>query len=252
MDKIDQWHQKRRGKFTASECHKLYLSGSSISKGNKEAKNSMFSPGGWTYIKSKAIEMTTKFWERPEIDEVDSILHGRAHEYPAYAEYVRVTRNDSLIYMGDENPIFIPHPILVDEFGGTPDCAVINDDGTIPFGVEIKCPKNPEKHWDRLDWTSQWDLKENYMLCYAQIQALMMCTGAKEWHFVSYDERQILKAARIKIIEVKPDNPFQSTLEIRIKQAINEKYRMISEKLKSYGISVANRQEFNEKFHIAA
>lgn len=252
MDKIDEWHLKRRGKFTASECHKLWLSGSSAGKGNKEAKESMFSPGGWTYIKSKAFEMTTNMWQRPELEEVESLLHGRAHEYPAYDMYVKTTRNTELIYMGDENPIFCPHPTLVDEFGGTPDSAIITPEGTIPFGVEIKCPKNPNFHCERLKWKSQWDIKENYMLVYAQIQALMMCTGAKEWHFVSYDERQILKPARIKIIEVKPDIPFQTTLLIRIKQAISEKYRIISDYYKDYGIVVSNRQEFNEKFYIAA
>lgn len=247
MDKIDQWHQKRRGKFTASECFKLLTPVS-----NRGGVTELFSPGGWTYIDQKAIEMTSKIWERPELEEVESLLHGRAHEYPAYDAYVKATRNTDLIYMGDENPIFVPHPILVDEFGGTPDSAVVTDSGKIPFGVEIKCPKNPGIHKKRLKWKSQWDIKENYKLVYAQIQALLMCTGADEWHFISYDEREILKAARLKIIEVKPDKPFQTTLEIRIKQAIKEKYRIISEYYSDFGIVVTNRQEFNEKFYIAA
>lgn len=241
MDKIDQWHMKRRGRFTASECFKLLVPG----------KEQMFSPGGWSYIDQKAIEMTTKIWQRPELEEVESLLHGKAHEYPAYDAYIKATRNTDLIYTGEENPVFIPHPILTDEFGGTPD-AIITDGSIIPFGIEIKCPKNPGVHQKRLKWKSQWDIKEKYMLVYAQIQALLMCTSAPEWHFVSYDERQILKAARIKIIEVKPDKSFQNTLEIRIKQAIKEKYRIISEDFADYGIVVTNRQEFNEIFHVAA
>src|SRR6187551_3029073 len=150
MDKIDEWHKKRRGKFTASECFKLLT----------PCKDQMFSPGAWTYIKQKAIEMTTKLWERPELEEVESLLHGRANEYPAFAAYISATRNTDLMYLGDENPIFIPHPILVDEFGGTPDSAIITETGAIPFGLEIKCPKNPGVHFERLKWKSQWDLKE--------------------------------------------------------------------------------------------
>jgi hypothetical protein len=243
MDKIDQWHMKRRGKFTASEAFKLLAP----KKGDE-----LFGAGAWTYIKEKAIEMTTKIWDRPELDQVESLLHGRVHEYPAYDTYVKTTRNTSLTYLGDENPIFVPHPILVDEFGGTPDCAYITEDGRITFGVEIKCPKQPGVHFERLKWKDQFDLKMNYLLCYTQIQSLMMCTGAEEWHFISYDERQILKPAKIKIIEVKPDKIFQSSLELRIKQAIKEKYRIISEYYADYGIVVTNRQEFNEKFHMAA
>ena len=243
MDKIDQWLSKRRGKFTASEAYKLL--------GPKKG-DAMFGAGANTYIKQKAIEMTTKIWERPELEEVESLLHGRAHEYPAYDMYVKTTRNRDLIYLGDENPVFFPHSVLGEEFGGTPDSAIITSEGHIPFGVEIKCPKNPDVHFERLKWGTQWDLKENYILGYTQIQSLMMCTGAQEWHFVSYDDRQILKAAKIKIIEVKPDISFQNTLEVRVRQAIKEKYRLISEYYAPYGIVVSNRQEFNEKFNLAA
>lgn len=246
MDNIDAWLSKRRGKFTASEAFKLL----SPSKGDQ-----LFGSGAWTYIKQKAIEMTTKLWERPELEEVESLLHGRAHEYPAYEAYIRATGHTDLVYMGDENPIFCPHPVLVDEFGGTPDCAdinVVNGEGKISFGIEIKCPKNPGVHFERLKWKDQFDLKEKYILVYTQIQSLMMCTGAPLWHFVSWDDRQILKAAKMKIIEVKPDKAFQTTLEIRIKQAIREKYRLISEYYAPFGISVSNRQEFIQQFNLAA
>lgn len=243
MDIIEGWLLKRRGRFTASNSFKLLTTGT---------KGEMFGTGAWTYIREKAVEMTTRLWERPEIEEVESILHGRVHEYPAYESYVKATGHTSLMYLGDENPIFVPHPVLVDEFGGTPDSADITDAGKIEMGAEFKCPKNPGVHFDRLKWKDQWDLKEKYMLCYSQIQSLMMCSGARVWHFVSYDERQILKAAKIKIIEVKPDKSFQNTLEIRIKQAIREKYRLISEQYAGYGISVTNKQEFIQQFNFAA
>jgi hypothetical protein len=193
--------------------------------------------------------MTTVMQERPELDEAKSILHGRAHEFPGFVSYRETTKNYSITYLGDENPMFYPYRPLAEESGGTPDCANITSSGLIDMGAEIKCPKNPINHFRRLKWTSQWDVRENYIQCYTQCQFLMMCTGAKQWDFVSYDDRQLVKSKKIKIIEIKPDKNFQNNLEIRIRQAIKEKYRIISE---HYGIEVANRTEFIQKFNLAA
>lgn len=243
MDRIDSWHLKRRGKFTASEDYKLLVPGK---------KGEMFGDGAMTYIEDKAIEMTTRMWERPELEEAKSILHGKAHEYPAYQEYVRVTRNTDMVYFGEANPVFYPYEPLAEEAGGSPDSGIINivdGYGKIEMGAEIKCPKNPKNHFQRLRWRDQWDIKSNYILCYTQIQKLMMCTGALEWHFVSYDDRQLFRPKKIKIIEVKPDKKFQDNLEIRLRQAIKEKYRLISE---HYEIQVSNRAEFIQQFNLAA
>lgn len=239
MDKIDQWLLKRWTKFTASEAYKLLTTG----------KGEMFGDGAKTYIEQKVVEMTTRMWERPELEEVKSLLHGKAEEYPAYEEYIRQTRNTSVIYMGDENPHFVPSLILPEEFGGTPDCADISEDGRIVFGVEIKCPRNSLFHSRRLEWKNQYDIRANYSLVYAQIQSLMMITGAPEWHFVSYDGRQLSRAHRIKIIPVVPEKNYVNNLELRLRQAIIEKYKIISRR---YGIEVANRSEFNEQFKLAA
>jgi len=240
MDKIDEWHIKRWAKFTASENYKLFAP----SKGN-----AMFGDGAITYIEQKALEMTTRMQERPELDEAKSILHGRAHEYPAFVEYVKQTGYHSMTYMGDDNPMFYPYKPLIEESGGTPDCANITPSGLIDFGAEIKCPKNPINHYRRLKWKDQFDVKLNYIQCYTQCQFLMMCTGASQWDFVSYDDRQIVRAKKIKIIPIKPDKNYQNNLEVRVRQAIKEKYINISE---HYGIEVANRTEFIQKFNLAA
>jgi hypothetical protein len=240
MDKIDEWHVKRWAKFTASESYKLFAP----SKGN-----TMFGDGAITYIEQKALEMTTRMQERPELDEAKSILHGRAHEYPAFVEYVRHTGRHDLTYLGDDNPMFYPYRPLAEESGGTPDCVNITSEGLIDFGAEIKCPKNSINHFRRLKWNNQYDVKDNYILCYTQCQFLMMCTGATQWDFVSYDDRQIVRSKKIKIIPIYPDKNFQNTLEVRIRQAIKEKYRIISE---HYGIEVANRTEFIQKFNLVA
>jgi hypothetical protein len=237
--RTDEWHKSRWTRFSASEMYKLLVPG----------KSEMFGPGAWTYIEQKALEMTTKMWERPEVEEAKSILHGRVHEFPGFLEYVRITGNNEIMYLGDENPMFYPYKPLAEESGGTPDCANITSSGLIDMGAEIKCPKNPINHFRRLKWKDQWDVKTEYIQCYSQCQFLMMCTGAKQWDFVSFDDRQIIRAKKIKIIEIKPDKNFQNNLEVRLRQAIKEKYRIISE---HYGIEVANRTEFIQKFNLAA
>jgi hypothetical protein len=239
MDKIEQWHKNRWGKFTASENYKLLVG----SKGG-----GMFGEGAMTYIKQKALQMTTAMWERPELEETKSILHGRVHEYPAYEMYVKETRNFSMQYLGDD-PIFYPYELMADEAGGTPDCINITEAGTIDFGAEIKCPINPMYHYDRLKWKDQWSLKDNYPLCYTQIQNLLMFTKAQEWHFVSFDDRQLIKRYKSKIIPVFPDKTFQNNFEIRLRQAVKEKYISISE---TYGVDVKNRDDFARIFHAAA
>lgn len=227
---VDKWFSDRWGKFTASCNYKLLSTG---------ASGRLFGTGANSYIEEKAMEMTTNMWERPGLDQVESLLHGRVHEYPAYLYYLKATGNNSLIYMGDENPIFLDYEPLKGESGGTPDCGDINDKFQIDIGAEIKCPKNPIEHFRRLKWKDQWDVRENYISCYSQIQNLMMITGALQWDFISYDDRQVAYKNKGKIIEVKPDIKFQDNLDMRIRLAIKEKYKVLSEHL---GIEVRDRQ----------
>ncbi len=220
-DAVDSWHLERWTRFTASEDHKLVAPG---------ASGATFSAGGLTYIEQKAMQSVTLMWERPELEEVKSLLHGKMYEYPAYQEYVNRTRNFKLTYIGDGNPIFLTHPGFEEESGGTPDVANITDIHNIDYGAEIKCPKDPMNHYRRLDWKTQWDLKENYSTCYYQIQKLIMITGAFGWDFISYDERMRVKRDKIKIIEVKPDQKFQDNFPLRLMIAIKEKYKIISQR----------------------
>lgn len=240
MDKIEQWHLERRGKFTASEMYKLLIGG----KGG-----TMFGEGAMSYIEAKAIEMTTTMWERPELEETKSILHGRVHEYPAYQMYVQQTKNFSMEYVGPEDPVFLPYETIPEECGGTPDCVSFSKSGAVEFGAEIKCPVNPAYHFRRLKWKDQWDVKDGYPLVYAQIQTLLMITNAIEWHFVSFDDRQMYKPSKIKIIPVLPDKKFQDNLEIRLRQAIKEKYRLIGE---THGLNIRDRADFIWFFGLTA
>lgn len=223
IDKVDQWYLERWHRFTSSENYKLLTA--------KKNPNELWSVGALTYIEQKAVNTVTRMEERPELEEVKSLLWGKAHEYPAFDAYVKTTRNTFMTYMGTENPIFLLYEPFADESGGTPDAANITASNKIDVGAEIKCPKNSIEHFRRLKWTSQWDIKENYPLVYCQMQHLLMITGAIEWHFISYDDRQLSKKYKIKTIEVKPDQKFMDSLHIRLEMAIKKKYKILSQYL---------------------
>lgn len=220
---IDQWHLQRWSKFTASENHKLLTPPGA----------NMFSPGAYTYIKEKVLQMTTNIWERPSLDEVEACLHGKAHEYPAFKAMVAATGYSNLIYLGEEKPLFLEYEPLAGESGGSPDSISLTEGDTVDVVAEIKCPKNSMNHFNRLIWKDQWDIKQNYMQAYSQIQNLLMITNAGLGLFVSYDDRQKRVDKKCKIIDVLPDKKFQDNLDIRLRMAIKEKYRIYDEYMSS-------------------
>lgn len=223
---LDAWHLKRRGKFTSSENHKLIKPGE---KGN------VFSIGGITYIETKAVEMITEIWERPELEEVESLRWGKGFELPAFEDYISKTKNYGMEFMGTENPVFMEYEEgnLKEESGGSPDGVFRDSSGIVLSGLELKCPKNPLFQFRRLSWKDQFDIKEKYMLVYCQIQHLLMINkSAKEWHFYSYDERIKHKNGRGKLIVVYPDKKFQDNLYLRLEIAVREKYKLLANQFK--------------------
>lgn len=213
---VDQWFIQRWTKFTSSEKHKLLLGGTG---------GAVFGEGARTYIKTKALEMATVMQERPELEEVKSLLWGKVHELPAYEWYIRETKNYNMVYLGTETPLFITDDLMPKESGGSPDGLLLGTE-KINAGWEVKCPKNSMYHFDRLLWKTQWDLKEGYLSCYTQIQDLLRITEADVWHFMSFDDRQANPNKKGKIIEVYPDKKFQDNLVLRTRLAVEEKYKI--------------------------
>lgn len=220
---IDTWFVQRWTKFTSSEKYKLLVGGD---------KGAIFGAGAMTYIKTKALEMSTQMQERPELEEVKSLLWGKVHELPAYEWYVRETKNYNMVYLGTETPLFITDDENPKESGGSPDGLLLGET-KIMAGFEAKCPKNSMNHFDRLLWKNQWDLKENYISCYTQIQDLLRITDADVWHFLSFDDRQVNPKKKGKIIEVFPDKKFQDNLVLRTTLAIKEKYKIYERHMNS-------------------
>jgi hypothetical protein len=213
---LDQWHLKRWTRFTSSEKYKLLTPGD---------KGAVFSVGAFTYIKTKALEMATHMQERPEMEEVKSLLWGKVYELPNFEWYIKETKNYNMKYLGSETPIFITDDLMPKESGGSPDGLLLGTD-KIMAGWEGKCPRNSMYHFDRLLWKDQWDLKQNYLSCYTQIQDLLRITEADEWHFTSFDDRITNPNKKGKLIVVYPDKKFQDGLVLRTRMAVEEKHKI--------------------------
>jgi hypothetical protein len=219
-DSVDKWFIDRWSKFTASENFKLLTN---------NVKGEVFGEGAWTYIKQKALEMVTVMWERPELEEVKSLLHGKIYEYPAFERYINTTGHKEMMYLGSENPLFYPYKAMPRDSGGSPDAVNVSKAGIIDFGAEIKCPKNPMVHFERLKWKDQWDVLSGCKQAYVQIQNLMLITGAQIWDFVSFDERMKERKLQIKIITVHPDKKLQDNLHFRLIKAVEERKKLLQE-----------------------
>lgn len=220
MSQIDAWYEVRWERITASEWYKL------MTPGRKSDRHDLFSVAGVTYIDTKVMEMETRMVEKPELEQFKNFLHGQSQEGPAFEEYRSVTRNDRMEYYGSYNPIFIP---CSKDAGGSPD-AMQKENGVIVKGAEIKCPINPLIHSRNRRIEDQWELKEKNPQAYWQVMFLMFITKAKEWDWVSFDDRVKLKSGRTKIITCKwVDREINST-EARLEQAIKLKYQWYYEK----------------------
>lgn len=214
-DPKDRWFLERHSMFTASENWKLLGTGPGGKGWSTTAK---------TYIRKKAREAMTKLYEQPKLEFVESLLHGRFYEEPAFRHYVKITGNKVMEYHGSENPIYLPYNKVS---GGSPD-AVARYEGRIFWGLELKCPANPDNHLDNLDLHTQWDLKEAKIHDYTQCQMLLMASGANGWHWMSYDERFLNPALQARVIEVLPDKNFMANLDIKIKMAEKERRQIIA------------------------
>ena len=214
MDKQDAWLLERFANFTSSVNYKLLLPG-------KEGKT--FSPGGISYITEKVVESMTSLQEKPEMEYVEALIHGKSQEFASFDAYVKASRNYNMRYFGDDNPVYLKRN---EHSGGSPD-GLMGEGEVIHMGLELKNPKNPNNHFKYLKFKDQWCLKQHRIEYYTQIQDLISITGAKVFHWVSYCDLFKDPKHKIKIVEVFPDQNFINNLEIRIAMAQKEKLKII-------------------------
>lgn len=140
---------------------------------------------------------------KPQELSLPSLDWGNENEPKAIERYENITGN--LVIPTD----YIQHS-NVPYVCGTPD-GLISDDGVI----EVKCPYNPENHFENLYSGSQLDLYE------WQGQGYLWITGRKWFDFVSFDPRYKY-LLQIKIIRVERDQEKIDMLAERIDILENE------------------------------
>jgi YqaJ-like viral recombinase domain len=224
------WLKCRRGRFTASEIHKIFIKGKrEMTEAELDARpkgpkgglldrrtttETLFGDGAMTYIRTKLTEITTVS-EDPDylgFGEAKQLKWGRDHEYLAADEFIRVT-GKQLMYHGNVCPKFIEYGEFA---GGSPDGEVLNEDAIL----EIKCPFNTDVHTRRLFLKTIQEFKESHFEEYCQCQMNMEVTGKNYCYFASYDPRRINPKLRMKIVKLQRDQEWVDEFKMRLEQAL--------------------------------
>ena len=190
----DEWLRARLGKVTASRVFDLI-------------------PGkSGRYLKSRSTYMDEKLAEKLSGEPLPHFMT-KAMEWGVEWEPVARGAFEALMNLEVKEVGFIPHP-TIPEFGSSPD-GLIGDD----WGLEIKCP-NTTTHI-RFLLTKEIEPRYQY-----QMMANMMCTGRKNWYFVSYDPR-LTQEFKFAVKEFKFDEAMALKIEEEVKIFNNEMNEMI-------------------------
>jgi hypothetical protein len=220
----ENWLTQRLGRFTSSECSKLFVGG--------RKKDEFFGQGAMTFIRKKAAEIIT-MEVKEEID-FKQAEWGKSQEPDAcrvFEEMIGISGN----YYGVADPVFFP---FGEHAGGSPDWeAKISDEGDT-VGADFKCPFNSDVHLENLLISSVAEYKDKKWEYYCQGQANMLIRGWQKFYAVSYDPRFPLPL-QMKIIEVLPDQEWVTEFKERIERAGQIKQELI-DLLSSQSVLVAN------------
>lgn len=192
------WLMLRRGKFTASDFHRLMA---------YQGKSEM-PKGGQSYALEKALELLTEF--EPGSYMSQAMQWGIDHEPEAVQAFVAHTGHDVASHGAGQ--IFLR---LGDDVGGTPD-------GLIPSersGLEVKCPGS-KTHLEYIGISDGESLKKIANEYYWQVQGLMMINLSDKWYFVSFDPRFINPKHRLHIAVIIRNETDIHDLRIRLDMAI--------------------------------
>jgi len=206
-----EWLQKRLGRFTASEIHKLFT--------GSRTKGELFGDTARTYICAKVAEILTQ--EVKEEVDFKQAEWGKANEIDAMMAF-EATIGIKGNYYGVGDPQFFPYG---DWAGGSPDWESID----IEHGADFKCPYNSSEHFKNLLLKSAADLEKKRWEYYCQGQMNMLIRGWKQFHFVSYDPRYVDPRFRLKIITVYPDQAWIDEYNKRMDAAIDEIQKMLND-----------------------
>ena len=201
----NEWLALRRGKFTASEFHRImtYQGKAGLPAGAK------------SYAEEKAIERLTEF--TPDGFVSADMQWGIDNEADAIEAFSKATGH--IVTATGQNQAFLA---LGADIGGTPD-------GIIPVlnsGVEVKCPKS-KNHVRNFLVVDAESLKTESPEYYWQVQGLMMISGSKEWYFISYDPRFLNAEMRLYYARIDRVETDIHDLRIRLDLAIQHRNDML-------------------------
>lgn len=201
----NNWKKERAGKFTASEIHRLMVSG--------RTKGQLFGAGAMTYIREVTAECLTG--EPIETKETEAMAWGKKWEPSAILAFEEKFGFKTTSY-GGENPKFFEHP-LYKFAGGSPDAEGEN------FCTEAKCPFNPANHVDFLQASllidqDQW-LKKEHFDYWCQLQFNMIIRKKEKGYLISYDPRMIKDENKLATISVDACPEFKADVESRLNEA---------------------------------
>jgi hypothetical protein len=220
-----EWLQKRLGRFTASEIHKLFNSGRS--------KNVLFGDTAMTYIRTKVAEILTQ--EVKEEVDFKQAEWGKANEIDAMRAFEKAI-GKSGNYYGVGDPQFF---IDGDWAGGSPDW----ESSDYEDGADFKCPYNSSEHLKNLTLKSAADLEAKRWEYYCQGQHNMKIRKWKRFHFVSYDPRYVDPRFQLKIITVYPDHKWLEEYGQRIDAAVVEIERILKDLDPAFPVITAHHDE---------
>lgn len=164
----EQWQDLRKGRFTASEIHKLM--------GTPRNKSEYLSDTAKTFVYEKASELLTGI-SKPIWGE--ALTWGTENEKEAF-EYFQHFQDEFYTYYGGETYTFIPYG----EYSGySPDALGSN------CIVEIKNPFNSAIHLKNRSIKCAEDLLKLHPEYYWQMQLGMIASAVDFGYFVSYDKR---------------------------------------------------------------
>lgn len=202
--KTDLWLEKKRGRFSGSEFHRLM---------GYEDKD-VFPDGAETYAIEKAIETLVTEVDYFSNDDMD---RGNNEEFDSVQFFMEVTGLKVEKYATEQE--FFELGMHV---GCTPD-GLIGDDGLI----EGKNPKSKTHFFYLTNLKTVEDFKKHCKNYYWQVQGNMYVTDRKYCYFYSFDNRFKDPKHKLFLLKVERNDTDIEKLKVRIQKGIKSKLEHI-------------------------
>lgn len=243
----DEWLACRKGRFTASDIHRLFNSGTrpmteqelaarprKLLKDGSDGKQFiggttveiLFGGTAMNYIREKVDELISgnpsgEEEKYPSQSEFKQTEWGNSNEWDALRRFEVVTGKEVIFY-GGTSPKFFPYG---DYSGCSPDADIVGENALL----EAKCPYDTDVQTRRLLYKTVQEFKESENKEWCQCQANMKIMGRDFAYFASYDPRKSFKPQQMKIIKLAADLEWQDEFEKRLDAAVLEMKIMIED-----------------------